>query len=146
MRGASGAVDGGFEYFEKYGSLRRIRCSEICACFCPTFDHQLRRDCLNAEGIWGAGGGREVSVETEGDEGRKGGEQEGRMANASLEGRRTGRIVKVWSGEYRSAAFIEAMPRVRHPLVVGIKWECFRALVTILNIIIHKPPCTTVLA
>jgi hypothetical protein len=31
--------------------------------------HQLRTECLNAEGICGAGGGREVSVETDGEDG-----------------------------------------------------------------------------
>lgn len=141
MRGASGVVDGGFEYFEKYGSLRRIRCSEICACFCPTFDHQLRRDCLNAEGIWGAGGGREVSVDTEGDEGTEEGEQEEeRMANASLEDRK-GRIVLKGVVTEQERCFYCAVPRIRHSARGNVNRPATAVvpsgLVTILNISRH---------
>ena len=43
--------------------------------------HQLRTDCLKAAGIWGAGGGREVNVETDGEDGM----EEERMMESQVE-------------------------------------------------------------
>lgn len=68
VNGGFAVVDGGFEYFEKYGTLSKILISATWDCLKPTLVHQLRTDWVNAEGIWGAGGGKEVSTETDGEE------------------------------------------------------------------------------